>query len=305
MRIVISEKAGFCQGVKRALDLAYQEATQSSEPVYTLGPLVHNDQVISYLEDLGIEHIESVEEVPPSSHIIIRSHGVGPKILEKMKARGLTVIDATCIKVRNVQNFAKSLWERGYSLIILGAPDHPEVKAIREYVNDEALVINSLDEIVDSLYDPVPEKIGLVCQTTLSHKFFEAAVKEIKKQIPHIEIHHTICGATHKRQNEAKKVAEDVDLMIVIGSSFSSNTSKLAELCTEFTTVIRIETQDEIKEDWFRPNMTVGVTAGASTPEWIIQQVIRELVRIGEGLDGEIEIINADKYIKPVDDTLP
>lgn len=297
MHIIISKKAGFCQGVKRALDLAISEATRSDEPVYTFGPLVHNNQVISYLEDIGIDRIENVDDVPTGSHIIIRSHGIGPHDLAEIMSRDLKIIDGTCGKVKTVHTFAKNLNEKGYSLIILGEPHHPEVRAIREYVKDKALVINSLDEIVEPLYDVVPDKIGLVCQTTLSLGFFDAAVEKIKKQIPHLEVHNTICGATHRRQEEARKVAENVDLMIVIGSPVSSNTSKLAELCSEITTIQKIETQDEIDESWFDNNMKVGVTAGASTPDWIIMHVIKALMEISQKLDGDVTIENASHYV--------
>ena len=297
MHIIISKKAGFCQGVKRALDLAISEAPKSDEPVYTFGPLVHNNQVISYLEDLGIERIENVDDAPTGSHIIIRSHGIGPHDLAEIMSRDLEIIDGTCGKVKTVQTFAKNLFEKGYSLIILGEPDHPEVKAIREYIKDKALVINSLDEIVEPLYEKVPEKIGLVCQTTLSLGFFDAAVEKIKKQIPHIEVHNTICGATHRRQQEAREVALIVDLMIVIGSPVSSNTTKLAELCSEITRIKKIETQDEIDENWFESNMKIGVTAGASTPDWIIMLVIKKLMEISRSIDGDVTIENADHYI--------
>jgi (E)-4-hydroxy-3-methyl-but-2-enyl pyrophosphate reductase len=295
--IIVAKKSGFCLGVKRALDMAYKEASTSNEPVFTFGPLVHNDQVISYLENLGIERIDRVEDAPPGSHIILRSHGVGPNVIEKIKSRGLTIIDATCIKVKNVQDFAKSLKEGGYALIILGAPDHPEIKAIREYVEDKALVIETLDEIIDPLFDPVPEKVGLVCQTTLSFKFFEEAVAKIKLQIPHLEVHNTICGATEKRQKEARKVAENVDLMLVIGSPVSSNTSKLAELCSCYSMMKQIETEKDIDKNWLHKDMSIGVSAGASTPDWIIKNVLEDIIKFGTEIDNDVKVINGDRYL--------
>ncbi|MFH1515942.1 MAG: 4-hydroxy-3-methylbut-2-enyl diphosphate reductase [bacterium] len=297
MKIIISKKAGFCQGVKRALDLAISETTQSDEPVFTFGPLVHNNQVISYLEDLGIERIDRIEDLPPGSHIIVRSHGIGPKDFEKIQARNLTIVDGTCGKVKTVQNIAKGLFEKGYKIIILGAPKHPEIKAIREYVNDEALVINSLDDIKNPLFEKIPEKIGLVCQTTLSHAFFDQAVEKIKAQIPHIEIHNTICGATSTLQKEARSVAEKVDLMIVIGSPESSNTAKLAELSVEITRMHRIERHEELDESWFTKGMKIGITAGASSPAWVIKDVINRLMEIGRKLDGKVEVENASQYL--------
>jgi len=297
MRVIVADKAGFCQGVKRALDLAIKEATQSPEPVYTFGPLVHNNQVITYLEDLGIERIDEALQAPPGSHVIIRSHGIGPLDMEKLEEQELTIIDATCVKVKQVQDFAKSLIERGYALIVLGAPEHPEIKAIREYINDRALVIHSLDEIIEPLFNPIPEKVGLVSQTTLSKIFFDQAVEKIRKQIPNLEVHNTICGATETRQEEARKVAERSDMVIVIGSPFSSNTSRLAEVCVEHVPVKKIETEEDISEEWFTKNMTVGVTAGASTPEWVIKQVLKVIISIGEMLDGECEVINGDMYL--------
>lgn len=297
MKIIVATKSGFCLGVKIALDLAYQEATTSDYPVYTLGPLVHNNQVIEYLEALGIERLDDVDEAPPGSHVIIRSHGVGPQIVQKIESRGLTLIDATCKKVKNVQDFARGLKEGGYALIILGAPEHPEIVAIREFVEDKALVINSIEEIVEPLFDPIPEKVGLVCQTTLSYQFFEEAVEKIKKQIPHLEVHNTICGATNTRQKQAREVANDVDLMIVIGSPVSSNTSKLAEVCSKLSVVRRIETEDDLDKNWFSENMKIGITAGASTPDWIIKRVLEDLVEIGEEIDGSVEIVNGEKYM--------
>ena len=278
--ILVAESAGFCLGVERALNIVLGTVMRKGAPVYTYGPLIHNSHVVKYLDGLGVKEVEKIEDIPDGSVVVIRSHGIGPTELRQMQAKNLQIVDATCMFVIKAQRMASELHREGYKVIILGLKDHPEVKALRDFVNDEAIVAGSLEEL--PVFEHPPEKVGVICQTTLNTEFFEKAVEFLKKQVPNLVVKNTICDATEKRQNAARKIAGEVDAMIVIGGKHSSNTRKLTDICLERgVDTYHIESAEELKPGWILGRRKIGITAGASTPDWMIEEVISALAEYG------------------------
>ena len=275
LEILISAEAGFCEGVERALNMVMNAASKKDGGrLYTYGPLIHNSPVVRRLESLGVRVAESIESIPEGSRVVIRSHGIGPTERRMMEHRNLEIIDATCMFVIKAQRLIDELYRDGYTIIILGLKDHPEVKALRDSVNDEALIASSMDELPE--FDKTPEKLGVICQTTLNTEFFEQAVRKLREQVPNLVVKNTICDATVKRQRAAREIAGEVDAMVVIGGRHSSNTRKLTDICRDRgVDTYHIESGQELKAGWFLGRHRIGVTAGASTPEWMIEGVIR------------------------------
>lgn len=270
MKVYLAEHAGFCFGVKRAIDRATKLVGQQN--VYTLGPLIHNPQVIEGLEQKGIKCIESLTEISEGK-IIIRAHGVPPQTIQKAKQKGLEVIDATCPYVKKVHNLTKKLHKQGYQVIIFGEKEHPEVIGVKGN-SKNAIVIENLEEIATlGRY----EKIGLVSQTTQSPKKYETISEELKKHAKELKVYSTICDATEKRQQSAVELSKKVDLMIVLGGLNSGNTRRLAELCNKEITTIHVEKFSDIETKILENKNNVGITAGASTPDYLIKELIQAL----------------------------
>ena len=284
--------AGFCYGVKRALDLTIQIKNQNPEKnVYVLGELIHNSQVIEELLEKGIEIIHSVEEIknPHNSICIIRTHGATPQEIKEIQERGCQILDATCVDVKMVQEKAKSLIKEGYKLFIVGKEDHPEVigiKAHAEENSEEKAIILSSKEQVKNYEEEIKKakKIGIVSQTTQKTENLQDILSELIKFAKEIKVYNTICTTTAKRQSEAKLLAKEVDLMIVVGSHSSANTSHLYEILKDITETIHIETEKELSKykTLLEKAQNIGVTAGASTPEFIINKVIETIELKGE-----------------------
>ena len=284
--------AGFCYGVKRALDLTLQIKNQNPEKdVYVLGELIHNSQVIEELLSKGIEIIHCVEEIknPQNSICIIRTHGATPEEIKQIQAKGCQILDATCIDVKMVQEKAKSLIKEGYKLFIVGKDDHPEVigiKAHAEENTEEKAIILSSKEDIEKYIDEIKKskKIGIVSQTTQKTENLQDILSELIKFAKEIKVYNTICATTAKRQSEAKLLAKEVDLMIVVGSHSSANTSHLYEILKDITTTIHIETEKELSgyDNLIEKAKNIGVTACASTPEFIINKVIETIELKGE-----------------------
>lgn len=280
LEILIAEEAGFCLGVERALKMVISEALRHGETLYTYGPLIHNTQVVNYLNTLGVREVSKIEDIPIGSRVVIRSHGIGPSERKLMEDRGLEIIDASCMFVSKAQRIAQELHQEKYKIIILGLKDHPEVKALREYVNDEAVIASSMDEL--PVFDEPPEKLAVICQTTLNTEFFHAAIEKLKSQVPDLVVRNTICDATEKRQKAARDIAGKVDAMVVIGGRHSSNTRKLSDICLDRgVDTYHIESVEELKPGWFLGRTRIGVTAGASTPDWLIDEVINAIEKYG------------------------
>ncbi|MBU0535338.1 MAG: 4-hydroxy-3-methylbut-2-enyl diphosphate reductase [Nanoarchaeota archaeon] len=272
MRIILARKKGMCFGVRRALDLAGKAA--DSGKVYTYGPLVHNKDVVRKLEKKGIIVAESVQGLKKGDIVIIRAHGISDRELEAIKQKGAEIIDATCPFVSKAKQAAKDMEKQGYKVVILGQKDHPEVKGIAESL-ESPIIVSSADDLKSVRLG----RLGLISQTTQpGHKFIEVSEK-IRSIDPDARIVNTICNATHERQESAKKTAKEADLMLVIGDKSSANTNKLTELCSEITETKHIENASELDESWFKGKKSVGITAGASTPDWIVDDVIEKLKR--------------------------
>ncbi len=285
LEITTAEEAGFCFGVKRAIDMAMEAVQGESDiKVYTLGPIIHNPQVVEKLEKLGIRSVEDLSAID-SGVIIIRSHGVEPKTIEEAKNKGLTILDATCPYVKKAQKNAQLLMEEGYQTLIYGDQNHPEVKGILGATDYKALIIEDkrdLDEI------DLQSRIGIVAQTTKSPASFRELIGLLLERVKELKIYNTICNTTQVRQSGAENLADDVEIMFVIGGFNSANTNRLAEICSNTgTPTYHIETADDIEWSWLEKINKIGITAGASTPDWLIKEVIQ--VMSEEKKDLEIE----------------
>ena len=271
MEVILAEHLGFCYGVKRATEIARQNASSDGSSS-TLGPIIHNPQMVERLKNEGVGTVGSLEEMDDGL-IIIRSHGVGPKVYEEAESRGLELVDATCPHVKKAQLSAKLLSEEGYTVVIVGEKNHPEVKSIFEWTAQDAYIIETEAE-ANAL--PRIGKLGIVSQTTFSGDRFRSIVSCLLEKSREIKILRTICTATDLRQAAALDLAEKVDVMLVIGGKNSANTTRLAQLCATKCKTYHIETVEELQDDWIKDVNKIGITAGASTPDWIIKEVYKQ-----------------------------
>jgi 4-hydroxy-3-methylbut-2-enyl diphosphate reductase len=280
MEIILAKQAGFCFGVKRATQMAF-EAAEKGDKTYTLGPIIHSPQVVQKLEAMGVKVINNLDEQETGT-IIIRSHGVAAEEVDEAVRKALDIVDATCPFVKKAQEHVKSLSQSGYDVVVVGDADHPEVQGIVSYATGRVFVVGSGDEAARL---PRMAKIGVVAQTTQSFENLKNVVLQCLVKGGEIRVFHTICDATAVRQEEAKELAQQVDCMVVIGGYNSANTKRLAEVCAELLPKTHhIETAEQLVPDWFDNVEKVGVTAGASTPKWLIDEVMER-----------IEVINRDK----------
>ena len=279
MEFKVARSAGFCWGVKRAVNMAV-ETLKGNSRTFCLGELIHNRREIERLKKLGMEFIESMEELRSGDTVIIRSHGVSPKVVKELKERGTRIVDATCPFVKDVHEKATKLQKEGYPVLILGNPNHPEVKGIAGHV-EKPLIINSLEGIREL---PKMAKLGVVCQTTLNINFFKEAISLLSSKVKELKVYNTICSATSIRQKAARELAGQVDVMLIIGGKNSSNTTKLYQISKSVNPKsYHIESKEEIEPKWFLGATSVGITAGASTPKWVIDEVVEHLDRLVKG----------------------
>ena len=271
MEVILAEHLGFCYGVKRAIEIARDNASPNGTSS-TLGPIIHNPQMVEHLKKEGVGTVDSLDEMEDGL-IIIRSHGVGPKVYETAESRGLELVDATCPHVKKAQLSAKLLSEEGYTVVIIGEKNHPEVKRIFEWTMHGAHIIETEAEAEEL---PRIGKLGIVSQTTFSAKRFQTIVSRLLEKSREIKILRTICTATDLRQKAALELAENVDMMLVIGGKNSANTSRLAQICATKCKTYHIETVAELQDDWMKGVNKIGITAGASTPDWIIKEVYKQ-----------------------------
>jgi len=273
MKIKIAEHSGFCFGVKRAIQIALKTAQQNSKAA-TLGPIIHNPQMVSYLEKLGIGFIDNIDDITDET-IIIRSHGITSEDYKKLLDKNINIVDATCPFVKLAQEYAQKLIKEGFQLVILGEKEHPEVAALLSYIDDNAIVVESPEESFDL---PADKKIGLIAQTTQREDKFERLAVQLLRKCKELYIVKTICQTTLLMQESTKDLAQNADVVIVVGGRNSANTTRLAEIAkSEKCKTYHIETAEELKEEWFKNVDTVGITAGASTPEWIINEVKKRI----------------------------
>jgi 4-hydroxy-3-methylbut-2-enyl diphosphate reductase len=263
MEVRVARHAGVCYGVERALKLA-NEAADAGVPVRTLGPLIHNPQAVEELQSRGIEVVGSLDDADEGI-LVIRTHGVDPAIIRDAKASGLEVLDATCPFVSSAQQAAAQLKADGYTVVIVGEADHPEVEGIVAHAGGDALVVEEVSDIPERLPS---RRVGIVVQTTQSLERLNQVVGALLPRVSELKVHNTICSATSHRQSAAGELAREVDVMVVVGGKNSGNTTRLAEICRSANPrVHHVETADELRPEWFSGARLVGVTAGASTPD--------------------------------------
>jgi (E)-4-hydroxy-3-methyl-but-2-enyl pyrophosphate reductase len=281
MEVILAKHAGFCFGVKRAVKLANDATEEYSENVHSLGPLIHNPQVVNQLAEKGVKRVESLSEIKDGL-VIFRSHGVSSSsVLEEAQTKGLEVVDATCPFVTNAQRNARQLVEENYHVIMVGDRNHPETKSVLGHAGGQILVTESFEEINAYLNQFPKKRIGIISQTTQTYRKFSEIVVKCLEICEEIKVFNTICYATEDRQTEAEILAEQVESMVVVGGKNSANTTHLASICESHdVSVHHIETADEMEKAWFTGFDKVGVTAGASTPDWIIQEVVQYLEKI-------------------------
>lgn len=272
--VKVAKSAGFCFGVKRAVEMVYSEAAKGKK-VYTLGPIIHNEQVVIDLEKKGVNVINSVNDIKDGENItvIIRSHGISEDIYNQLKAKKVNIVDATCPFVAKIHRIVQEKYKEGNQIVIIGNENHPEVEGINGWCENNAYIIESTSE-AEKLSLDYEKKVCIVAQTTFNYKKFKDIVDILAKKSYDINVMNTICNATEERQTEAGTIAEQSDAMLVIGGKHSSNTQKLYEICkSKCSDTYFIQTLDDLDLKKLQSFRSVGITAGASTPNNIIKEV--------------------------------
>ena len=280
MEVIVAKSAGFCFGVERAVDKVYHQ-TQMDKKIYTYGPIIHNEEVVKDLEAKGVCVIENIEELKALKEgtIVIRSHGVSKNVYDTIEKLQLECVDATCPFVKKIHKIVEKESQNGSQIVIIGNAEHPEVVGIKGWCNNDAVVIESVEE-AEKFVQTSQNKLCIVSQTTFNYKKFKDLVEIFQKKGYDVIVANTICNATEERQTEASEIASRVDVMIVIGGTHSSNTRKLYEICKkECENTYFIQTLDDLHLDLPKSAQLVGITAGASTPNKIIEEV-QNYVRI-------------------------
>jgi 4-hydroxy-3-methylbut-2-enyl diphosphate reductase len=271
MEIYVAKRAGFCFGVKRAVEIAFQTVNNSSQKVATLGPIIHNPQVVERLSKSGVKPVQEFDDT--INTLIIRTHGIPAWLHNDLKSKKIHIIDATCPFVKKAQHYAKLLKEEGYQVVILGDGDHPEVQGILSYAGEEAIVVEDAKDL-----PRLKSRVGIVVQTTQLLDSLKKLLNRVIRTAKEVKVYNTICNSTALRLSETEEMARNVDLMLVVGGKNSANTKQLDALCREIGVMTyHIETTRELRKKWFRGIGKVGITAGASTPEWIIEGVVKKL----------------------------
>ena len=274
MKVELAKSAGFCFGVEKAVNTVYEEAKKGNDIVYTLGPIIHNEEVVKNMKKRGVEAVK-IEDLAslPKGTVIIRSHGVSREIFNFVKRSGHRVVDATCPFVKKIHAIVSVQSGKGKTVVIIGNPEHPEVMGIRGWGDENTYAVENIEQFIN-LELKKDEEIIIVAQTTFNHKKFQEIIDKISILGYDVRCFNTICNATQERQAEAKKIASNVDAMIVIGDKKSSNTGKLVEICQEeCKNTVFIQTLEDLDYGALLSVDSVGITAGASTPKHIIEEV--------------------------------
>ena len=275
MEVTVAKTAGFCFGVKRAVEKVYEQIGKTEKPIYTYGPIIHNEQVVGDLQEKGVEVIDTLEELKTirDAVVVIRSHGVGKDVYDILKENGVEIVDATCPYVKKIHRIVEKQTAEGRRVLIVGSEDHPEVQGIKGWGDERTKVIENMDDF-RRLELPEDEKLCIVSQTTFNYKKFQDIVEKISKTRYDITVLNTICNATQERQVEAMRIASQVDVMLVIGGKHCSNTQKLYDICRkECKNTYYIQTLGDFNPECISSVRSVGITAGASTPNNIIEEV--------------------------------
>lgn len=275
MEVIVADNAGFCFGVKRAIKMATDTLNEAPGPVKSLGQLIHNPQVVSQFQRRGLEVVSDVTELAPDGTVVIRSHGVGPEVRDQATARGLHVVDTTCPFVTKAQQYAAKLIAENYKVVMIGDANHPEVIGVVAHTQGKAIVINTAAEAEQLKFIP---RMGVVFQTTHSIGHVQEVVGALLKRGKEVRVFNTLCGATTSMQKTAVELAPSVEAMVIIGGRQSANTAQLAEVCRKVNPrVLQVESAEELDPSWFTGIRRVGVSAGASTPDEVIAEVVARL----------------------------
>lgn len=276
MKVRRAECLGFCRGVRRAIKLA-EQITRCAGQAFSLGPLIHNTQTIERLAEVGLKVVDSLEDLG-SAPVVIRAHGVDPATMERVRARCADVVDGTCVLVRRAQNVVKELYEEGYTVVVVGDADHPEVKGILGCA-PQVVVVGSIDELAKL---PAATRLGIVGQTTLPQDRFAMMVGQIlARSFREIKVVNTLCNEVDRRLEAAAVLCKDVEVMFVLGGLHSANTRQLARVCREQDVpTYHLEDWSSFLPEYVRGCHTAGVTAGASTPDWIIDEFVENLEKL-------------------------
>jgi len=282
VKVTKARELGLCFGVRRAIEII-DKAVREHKEIATLGPIVHNRLVVAKLADSGVKVVNKLDQVQDRV-IAITSHGTPPQLLSQIQARKLQVIDTTCPIVRSAQKAAKKLAQAGLRVIIFGEATHPEVKGLLGWAGNNAVATMKGEEIAKL---EMPRRLGIISQTTQSHtkfvEFINEVIRAVFPDIQELRIINTLCQETRKRQEAAIELAEKSDLMIVVGGHNSANTQRLAEVCSPIVETHLIETAAEIEKNWLSEKQQIGVTAGASTPDEAIEEVVCKLESLASG----------------------
>jgi small subunit ribosomal protein S1 len=278
VEVIVADNAGFCFGVKRAIKMANDTIDAAASPVKALGPLIHNPQVVGSFQRRGLQVVADLDDVSPESTVIIRSHGVGPDIKDSAAAKGLKVVDTTCPFVTKAQQYARKLLDENYRIVMIGDKDHPEVMGVVAHAENRAIVINTVAEAEALKFIP---RMGVVFQTTHSIAHVQEIVGALLKRGKEVRVFNTLCGATTAMQKTAVELAPDVEAMVIVGGRQSANTAQLAEVCRRVNpNVFQVESADEVREEWFKGMRRIGVSAGASTPDDVIAEVVERITLV-------------------------
>lgn len=285
MELTIGKHAGFCFGVRRAVQTAF-DAAGAQVPCVTLGPLIHNPQEVERLERAGIRAVASLDEVAPGQTVIIRSHGVTPDVYAQCEARGIRYIDATCPHVAHIHELVRTYSEGGDAVLIVGEAEHPEVVGIAGWASGPVLI---LPDAQAARQAELPQRAMVVAQTTIRRERFEEVLAVLRDRVGELTVRMTICAATSQRQQEAGELSRQADVMVVVGGRNSSNTQKLYETCrARCPRTLLVETPEDLPQDGLSGADRVAITAGASTPQWLLEQV-RARIEAGSAPGGAKE----------------
>lgn len=283
MRVVVARHMGFCGGVRRAVDLALQAARNGQGGATTWGPLIHNPQEVARLQREGVRVAERLEDLDGGA-FVVSAYGVESAVLDAARQRGMPVVDATCPVVTRAHELAERLAEEGYFVVAVGDHGHPEMVTLKEKLGDRVAVVHTPEEAARLR---LRGKVGVLSQTTQSLENFRRIVADIVTRVKETKVINTLCPAITVRQEEAHRLVEEVDVLLVVGGRGSSNTTRLAEIGRQRgVATYHVETADELQPSWFSPDASVGVMSGASTPDWIIERVLQRLDEIRTQLGG-------------------
>jgi len=294
LEIIVAKSAGFCFGVNNAVKTVNNLLEKQKDPIYTYGPIIHNAQVVDFLTSRGVVKVDDIDEADSNGHIVIRAHGVTPEIYKKILDKGLILEDATCPYVKKIHNLVKEKCEEGYKIIIVGDKNHPEVIGINGWCNNKAYIADTVEDL--EILDESDEKICVVAQTTITKEKWVEITTALKKKFENILEFDTICSATSKRQNEAEEISKHVDMMVIIGGKSSSNTQKLYDICKKHCNLTyKIETSGDLPPVDIKKIKKIGISAGASTPDWVIEEVIKTMSELNK--QGKVDIVEKDGEI--------